>query len=438
MGVTVGEYSAAVEEEFEEFEGGAFAGVIDIFFVGHTEDADAAVADRFSGIIQKIGDSADDISGHEGVDFAGEFNEAGAHAIASCEPAEVEGVDGYAVSAEPWSGVEGLEAEGFGFGGINNFPDIDTHAVEEHFEFVDESDVYGAVGVFEDFAGFCDFGVVDADDFDDGVAVEAAGEVTGVLVGATDDFGDACGGVVGVTWVFAFGAEGGEVVLSAEQAAGVLIEDGDEDIAGGGGVGGAFEDDELSGAEDFGDGVSGGFDELEIGIAGLIEGSGDTDEQGISFVESGHIAGGIEDTAGDPVGDGLVGDMPDVAESLAEELDFCVVDVESEALEAGVGEGADERESDVAKSDDADFGGAVVDFGGKLCCELRDGGGQGFSHGWRTNIWKGWEIRGCFRRTGCGRLIERRIRDGGRGNWRWICGFGGIRLEESGGCPGEL
>ncbi len=380
-----------MQEEFEEFEGGTFAGVIDIFFVGHAEDADAAVADGFADIIQKVGDSADDISGHERVDFAGQFDEAGAHAIASGEPAEVEGVDGDTVSTEAWSGVEGLEAEGFGFCGIDNFPDIDAHAVEQHFEFVDEGDVDGAIGVFEDLAGFGDFGVVNADDFDDGVTVEVCGEVTGMLIGAANDLWDPRRGVVGVAWVFAFGAEGCEVIATAAESGGIVVEDGDEYVAGGGGVGGTFKDDKLSGAQDASDGVPGGFNELEVRVAGFVEGCGDTDEECVGFMEPIHVAGGIEHLSLNPVGDGGGGDVSDVAGAAPELLDFGVIDVIANAFETGVGEGADEGKSDVAKTDDADAGGAIIDFEGQF-------GGEIFGRLCGSSNFRG--VHGIFRETG--------------------------------------
>ena len=65
-------------------------------------------------------------------------------------PGEIEGVDGDAVAAEAWAGVEGLEAEGFGFGGVDDFVDVDFHAHAELFQLVDEGDVDATVDVFEE------------------------------------------------------------------------------------------------------------------------------------------------------------------------------------------------------------------------------------------------------------------------------------------------
>ena len=273
------------------------------------------------------------------------------------------------MSTEAWSGVEGLEAEGFGFGGVDNFPDIDAHAIEEHFEFVDECDIDGTVGVFEDFAGFGDFGIVDADHFDDGVAVEIGGEISGVLIGSADDFGDTCCGVVGIPWVLTFGAEGSEVIVTAAESGGIIVEDGDEHIASGGGVGGAFEDHELSGAEDAGDGEPSGFDKLEVRVAGFVEWCGNADEECIGFVEPIHIAGWIKYLALDPVRDGGGGNVSNVADTAAKLLDFGIIDVVADAFEAGVSESADEGKSDITESDDADAGCAGTDFLSEFCGE---------------------------------------------------------------------
>ena len=127
-------------------------------------------------------------------------------------PCEVEGIDGDAVAAEAWAWVEGGEAEGFGFGGVDDFPDVDAHGVGDDFHFVDEADVDGADEVFEEFDHFCDAGGGNGDDLlvDGSVGGEALFE-TG-WGEAADDFGDAGAVEVGVAWVFAFRGEDEEEV----------------------------------------------------------------------------------------------------------------------------------------------------------------------------------------------------------------------------------
>jgi hypothetical protein len=65
-------------------------------------------------------------------------------------PRKIEGVDGDAVAAQAGAGVEGLEAEGLGFGGVDDFVDVDAHLHAELLEFVDQGDVDAAVYVLEE------------------------------------------------------------------------------------------------------------------------------------------------------------------------------------------------------------------------------------------------------------------------------------------------
>ena len=97
----------------------------------HAQNLDFGALDGFADFVEGFGDFGDDVVGHGDVEFAGEFDEACGDVEASGFPGEVEGVDGDAVSAEAGAGVEGLEAEGFGFGGVDDFPDVETHFVED-------------------------------------------------------------------------------------------------------------------------------------------------------------------------------------------------------------------------------------------------------------------------------------------------------------------
>src|SRR5207249_3005939 len=127
-------------------------------------------------------------------------------------------IDGDAVPAEAGAGVEGLEAEGFGFGGFDDFPDVDAHVGEDDFEFVDQGDVDAAVDVFEEFGGFGDFGGGDAMDLRDDARVEGHGEIGGEVIDAADEFGDGGGGGVLAAWVFALGGVSEEEVAAAGEA----------------------------------------------------------------------------------------------------------------------------------------------------------------------------------------------------------------------------
>ena len=239
VGVVVGDGGAEGGEAVEEFEGGGFAHVVDVGFVGEAEEEDAAAFDGFAVVVEGAHGAVDDVLGHGAVHLSGEFDEAGVHAEFAGFPSEVEGVDGDAVSAEAGAGVEGGEAEGFGGGGADDFPDVDVHGIGDGFEFVDEADIDGAVDVFEELAEFGDLAGTDGDDGVEGGLVEsdAGGEASGGV--AADDFGDIGGGKMGVAGVFALGGVDDVDGLSWGEAAG--DDAGDDFFFGGAGVGGAFE-----------------------------------------------------------------------------------------------------------------------------------------------------------------------------------------------------
>lgn len=71
--------------------------------------------------------------------------------------------------------------------------------------------------------------------------------------------------------------------------------------------------------------------------------------------------------------------MSNVAGARFELLDFFIVDVVSNAFEAGICEGANQGKSDVAEPDDADLGGTVIDFAGEF-------GGKGVRSGRRSGM----------------------------------------------------
>ena len=54
---------------------------------------------------------------------------------------EVEGINRYAVPAEPRSRIEWHKAKWLGLGRIDNFPDIDSHGAVDHLKLVHQSDI---------------------------------------------------------------------------------------------------------------------------------------------------------------------------------------------------------------------------------------------------------------------------------------------------------
>ncbi len=164
-------------------------------------------------------------------------------------PGEIEGVDGDAVAAETGAGIEGLEAEGLGFGGVDDLVDVDAHPHAKLLELVDQGDIDAAIDVFEELGHLGDGGTADGDGAAEDGAVHGGGQFTGFGAASADDLGNVVAGDAVVAWVFALwregdmdaGLTGGAGDLEAVWVSG--FEQGDDDFFGGAGIGGAFKDD---------------------------------------------------------------------------------------------------------------------------------------------------------------------------------------------------
>jgi hypothetical protein len=115
----------------------------------------------------------------------------------------------------PGSGVEAHEAEGLGGGGVEHVPDVETEAVVDDLELVDEGDVDRAEDVFGELRGLGNAGRGDPHCRVDDLIVEGLGEVTGNWIDAAHDLGDVGRAEGRVAGVFTFGREGQEKVSSA-------------------------------------------------------------------------------------------------------------------------------------------------------------------------------------------------------------------------------
>ena len=303
----------------------------------------------------------DDEVRHVGVDGAGQLDEAGVEVEFLGLPGEIEGVDGDAVAAEAGAGIEGLEAEGLGFGGVDDFVDVDVHAHAELLELVDQGDVDAAVDVFKQLGHLRDRGAADLDDAAEDGAVEGRGELRGYRAAAADHLGDVVAGDGVVARVFALGREGdvdaglagGARHFEAQRVAG--LEHGDHDFVGGAGVGGALEDDQLVLMNVGGDGGDGAGDVAEVGLVVLVERRGDADDDRVHVGDLGVVRGGAE------AGflrflNGGGKDAHDVGAAGVELGDLVGGDIEAGYLEALAAEQQGQGQADIAHADDSDAG----------------------------------------------------------------------------------
>ncbi len=207
-GIVHVDVGSEVKEFGDDASGGGFSGVVGVLFVGDAEDKDAAAVDRLLAVVEAELDPFGHMGGHVVVDLVGDFDKLGDGAEFSFElPGEIGGIDGKAVTADAWSGVEGHEPEGFGFGGVDDVPEVDAELAGVDGEFVDEGDVDVAEGVLEEFGQFGFFGSFGGEGAVDEVVVEGLHGLEGGLVDSGDDFGGALEVPGLVAGVDAFGGE---------------------------------------------------------------------------------------------------------------------------------------------------------------------------------------------------------------------------------------
>ena len=122
-------------------------------------------------------------------------------------PGEIEGVDGDAVAAEAGAGIEGLEAERLGLGGVDDFKQVDAHAHAELFQLVDQCDVDAAIDVLEQLGHLRDGGRRDRDGAVEDGCVDSGGQFARDRAAAAHHLGNIAPGDRVVAGIFALGRE---------------------------------------------------------------------------------------------------------------------------------------------------------------------------------------------------------------------------------------
>ncbi len=194
------------------------------------------------------------------VDLAGEFDEARVEIELLRFPGEVERVDGDAVAAEAGAGIEGLEAEGLGFGGVDDFKQVDAHAHAKLLQFVDQGDVDAAVDVFKQLGHLRRGRRRDRNGAVEDGRVDGGGQFESYWSATAHDFWNVAAGDRIVAGIFALGREsdvesGAFGVSRHAKAGGIsLLQQRNNNFLGGAGIGGALQDNELALLEVGGDG----------------------------------------------------------------------------------------------------------------------------------------------------------------------------------------
>ncbi len=206
------------------------------------------------------------------------------------DPGQVERIDRDAVAAQAGPGIERLEAERLGLGGLDHLPDVDPHPVVEDLQLVDQGDVHGPVGVLEDLAGLGDLGAGDGHDPDHDPGIERGRQLE-----ARGDrarrrpWGSSGRSSRGLPGSSRSGLKARKKSVPARSPAG--LEHGQHDLAGRARIGRALQDDELAGPEPGGDRPGRGGDVGQVGIAGLGQRGRHADHDRVRLVRAAGTVG---------------------------------------------------------------------------------------------------------------------------------------------------
>ena len=133
IGVVVIEQGAALLQELHDLQRGRFAQIIHVLLVSHTKHENLGALHALLAFIERIGDSVHHVIGHRSINFARKLDETRREVKFASLPGKIIRVDRDAVATEARAGIEGHVAEGFGRGGVDDFPNVNVHAQAEHF-----------------------------------------------------------------------------------------------------------------------------------------------------------------------------------------------------------------------------------------------------------------------------------------------------------------
>ena len=244
----------------------------------------------------------------------------------------------------------GYETERFGGGGLNDFVDVDSHAVGDYFHFIDQANIDRPVDVFQQFGHFGGAGGADGHEALDGFFVEGGAEFKALWRHAADNFGNLRGGEVRVARVFTFGRVDQRAVQPGGKTA--LCEPGREQFVGGARPGGALQAHQLPRPEVGQYGVDGIGDVAEVGLMVAVQRGRDADDLGVDLAGQSKVAGGGE-SCGFGTMDFAGRYALDIALTAVETGDLGWVDIKADDPDADLGKAQRQWQADVAQPVDA-------------------------------------------------------------------------------------
>ena len=359
MRVGVGNVRALFAQNLHDFQRRRFAHVADIFFVGDSEHQHGRAAHRLAGAVERVRGFGREPGRHAGVDFAGQLNELGMHAVFARLPREVERVNRQAVAAEAGPRVIRRVAERLGGGRVYDFKDVQPHRVAHLPQFIDQADVDRAVNVFHQLGHLGGARGTDRHHAVHRGAVERGADFQAVRGVPGAEFRNFSQRKIPVAGVFALRRIHQKHILArGETARGDARQ---QFLLGGAGVGGALQRDHAPGAQVRRDRVHGGGHIAQVRLAVRAERRRHADDQRVRARALGKVGGGGEAGIARAL-DFAAGNALYVTFAGVERAHFVFVNVKAGGFKAGLGEAQRERQADIAEPEHRDARAAIADF----------------------------------------------------------------------------
>ena len=233
-------------------------------------------------------------------------------------------------------------------------PYVDAHAVAKLRQFVHQTDVDVAVGVFQNFFHFRNGG---------GGSLENVAVQNGPVHGG-DDLGSVpadgsyhLGGIFGlidqVAGIDPLRGEAQIEVLAAFEA-GCFFQNGLEQFFGGARIGGGFQHDHTAPVDVGGDGAGGAFHIADVRLLMNVQRRGNADGHKVRAGDFFKIGGGAEHSAFHDLLEIAVHHIADIVMALVHQTDFFTVHVKTDGMKASLGLFDGQRETHIAQTDHSD------------------------------------------------------------------------------------
>jgi hypothetical protein len=265
MRIVVGHQRTLFVEQVNDVERRKLAHIIDITLVGDAQRQHPTAFHRAPGVVQCILHLLHPIARHLGIDLACQIDKPRSVVQHFQFPRQVERIDRDTMPAQTRSRRKFHKPERLGRCGIDYLPHIQPEFVAHEQHFIHQPDVDGTEGVFEQLDHLRYFRAAHRHHAFNRRFVQRARRFQAGRGYSAHDLRRIPRCPVDTTRIDPFGRKCQEIIHSDRQAAG--FEAWQDNLAGGAGVGGAFQDDQLTGAQPVRNLLGDRHDRRDVGIA---------------------------------------------------------------------------------------------------------------------------------------------------------------------------